>query len=144
MFDKYNYKLDTVTNTPVGQLIITNSGFKPIELDSDLADLLGIGRKLLHKTFVKKLTSPRAYFIHCDLIDKEQNLFNGKKSEVLARFEKKGKPFEKVSYHASPQQVLRDCSTDQFINSITLCVKDEHGELFDFKGMPMEFELELN
>ena len=58
-------------------------------------------------------------------------------------FDVKGKPYEKVTYHASPQQMLRDCSTDQFINCITLSVKDEHGVLFDFKGMPMEFELEL-
>jgi len=42
----------------------------------------------------------------------------------------KGKPYEKVSYHGSPQQVLRECSTDKFINSITLSVKDENGELF--------------
>ena len=78
------------------------------------------------------------------MIDKERNLFNGKKSDDLALFDIKGKPFEKVSYHSSPQQVLRDCSTDQFINSITLSVKDENGELFDFKGFAMKFELELN
>ena len=28
--------------------------------------------------------------------------------------------------------------------SITLSVKDQDGELFDFKGMPIEFELEIN
>jgi len=56
----------------------------------------------------------------------------------------KGNPFEKVSYKGSPQQVLRDCSTGQFINSITISVKDENGELFDFKGLPLLFELELN
>jgi len=49
-----------------------------------------------------------------------------------------------VSYQGSPQQVLRDCSTDEFINSITISVKDENGELFDFKGLPLLFELELN
>jgi len=56
----------------------------------------------------------------------------------------KGKPYEQISYQASPQQVLRNCSTDQSINSITICVKDENGELFDFKGLPLLFELELN
>jgi len=59
-------------------------------------------------------------------------------------FDVKGKPFEKVSYQGSPQQVLRDCSTDEFINSITISVKDENGELFDFKGFQLLFELELN
>jgi len=147
LFDKYGYKhLGTAINQPVGQLVIRNfgTGAKPIELDCDLANLLGIGRKLLPITFVKSLNSPMTYFIHCDLIDKERNLFNGKRSDVLALFDVKGKPFEKVSYHGSPQQVLRDCSTDEFINSITISVKDEKGKLFDFKGFPLLFELELN
>ena len=30
------------------------------------------------------------------------------------------------------------------MNSITLSVRDQDGKLFDFKGMPVEFELELN
>ena len=144
LFAKFNYRLETETNTPVGQLVIKHFGLKLIELDRDLASLLGIGRKLLFITFTKRLTYPTTYFIHCDLIDKEQNLFNSKKSDVLALFYIKGTPFEKVSYHGSPQQVLHDCSTDEFINSITISVKDENGELFDFKGFPLIFELEVN
>jgi len=145
LFDKYKYKeLQTAINQPVGQLVMINLGEKPIELDRDLATLLGIGRKLSPITFVKQLTSPMTYFIHCYLIDTERNLFNSKRSDVLALFDVKGKPFEKVSYHGSPQQVLRDCSTDKFINSITISVKDGNGKLFDFKGFPLLFELELN
>ena len=34
---------------------------------------------------------PSTYFIHCDLVDKEKNLFNGQPSSVLARFGIKGK-----------------------------------------------------
>jgi len=94
--------------------------------------------------FVKRFTAPTTYFIHCDLIDKQKNLFNGKRSDVLALFDVKGKPYEKVSYQASPQQVLQDCSTDESINSITISMKDENGELFDFKGFPLLFELGLN
>ena len=45
LFAKYKYDLETETNTPVGQLVIKNFGLKPIELDRDLANLLGIGRK---------------------------------------------------------------------------------------------------
>jgi len=74
------------------------------------------------------------------LIDKKQNLFNGKRSDLLARFDISGKPYEKVSYQSSQQQVLRDCSTVEYINSITLSVKDENGELFDLKCLPLEFE----
>jgi len=145
LFDKYGYKqLETEINQPVGQLVIKNFGAKPIELDRDLANLLGIGRKLDLTTFVKRLTYRTTYFIHCNLIDTERNLFNGKRSDVLALFDVKGKPYEKLSYQGSPQQVLRDCSTDEFINSITISVKDENGELFDLKGFPLLFELELN
>jgi len=144
LFAKYSYKLETEINQPAGQLVIKNFGLKPIELDRDLAGLLGIGRKLNFITFVKRLTTPTTYFIHCDLIDTERNLFNGKRSDVLALFNVKGKPYEKVSYQGSPQQVLRDCSTGEFVNSITISVKDENGELFDLKGFPLLFELELN
>ena len=136
--------LQTEINKPFGQLVIYNTTGRQIELDRDLADLLGIERKLQLKTVVKRITSPSTYFIHCDLIDKTQNLWNGKRSDLFAVFDVKGKPYEKVTYHSSPQQVLRECSTDKFINSLTICVKDENGDLFDFKGLPMEFELELN
>jgi len=144
LFDKYHHRqLETEINQPLGQLVIRNLGAKPIELDRDLAGLLGIGRKLDLTTFVKRFRYPTTYFIHCNLIDKQKNLFNGKRSDVLALFDVKGKPYEKVSYQVSPQHVLRDCSTDEFINSITISVKDENGELFDFKGFPLLFELEL-
>ena len=51
---------------------------------------------------------------------------------------------KKIGYCSSPHEVLRDCSTDAYVNSITFSVKDENGELFDFKGLPLEFELEIN
>jgi len=99
LFDKYGYKqLETEINQPLGQLVIRNFGAKPIELDRDLAGLLGIGRKLNLITFVKRLTASTTYFIHCNLIDTERNLFSGKRSDVLALFDVKGKPYEKVSY----------------------------------------------
>ena len=147
LFGKYNYNnLQTAINQPVGQLVIRNLGQKPIELDCDLAGLLGIGRKLMPLTiaFVKRLRYPTTYFIHSDLLHKEWNLFNGKRADLLAPFDVKGKPFEKVSYLFSPEQPLRHCSTAEFINGITISVKDEKGELFDFKGFPLLFELELN
>jgi len=64
LFAKYNYKLETEINQPLGQLVIRNSGLRPIELDRDLAGLLGIGRNLKFITFVKRLTAPTSYFIH--------------------------------------------------------------------------------
>ena len=79
------------------------------------------------------------------MVNRRQNLLNGKPSTVLARFDLRGKPFEKFHYQTAQQHVLRDTSTgDCDVNSLTIAVKDEKGVLFDFNGMPLEFELEIN
>ena len=119
------------TNSPLGQLVIKNTGSSRISLDDNLVKLFGTDNTM-------------AYFIHCDLIDKTNNLYNNKRTDLLAKFDVKGKPYEKVSYVSSSQQPFRDCSTDKHVNSITLRVRNKDGELFDFKGMPIEYELELN
>ena len=93
---------------------------------------------------VKRFASPSTYFIYCDLVDKEQNLLNGKPSTVLARFDIRGEPFEKVHYQTAQQPVLRDTSTGDYLNSLSISVRDVNGELFDFNGLPVEFELEIN
>lgn len=108
VFGKYGVELPTEINTPVGQLIITNPENKIIGLDRDLAKLLGIDRKLYLKTFIKRIATPSSYFIHCDLVDKEQNLLNGKPSSLLVKFDIRGKAFEKVYYQTPPQHVLRN------------------------------------
>ena len=109
-----------------------------------LLQLLGIP-KVSSITFVKQLTSPSTYFVHCDLMDKKQNLVNGKPSTVLARFDIRGHPFEKVHYQTPQPHVLRETdSGDYDVNSITLSVQDETGNLFDFNGQPLEFEVEIN
>ena len=33
---------------------------------------------------------------------------------------------------------------DYDVNSLTISVRDEKDELFDFNGMPLEFEVEIN
>ena len=117
---------------------------KEISVCRSLHQLINSGLTLTTITYVKKLNSPSAYFIHCDLIDRNFNFFNNKKSDLLAKIDVKGRPYEKIRYDASPQQPFRECSTDSHVNSIKISVRDENGELFDFKGMPLEFELELN
>ena len=134
----------TETNTPLGQLVIKNIGKSRISLDDDLVKLFRTGQHLPPITIIKRLVMPTAYFIHCDLIDKNNNLLNGKRSDLLAKFDVTGKPYQKVRYDTSLQFPFRDCSTDSHVNSITLSVRDQDGELFDFKSMPIEFELELN
>ena len=140
---KHNPKF-TVTakaHTPVGSMIINGGN---TSFSHGLLQLLGI-QKLSVITFVKQLTAPSTYFVHCDLIDKRQNLLNGKPSTVLARFDIRGKPFEKVQYQTPQQHVL--CETDSGdydANSITLSVKDKNGNLFDFNNQPLEFQVEIN
>ena len=135
------FKITATAHTPVGSMIINNGNTR---FSHGLLQLLGI-QKLSFITFVKRLTSPTTYFVHCDLIDKKQNLLNGKPSTVLARFDIRGKPFEKVHYQTPQPHVLRDTdSGDYDVNRITLSVKDENGNLFDFNNHPLEFELEIN
>ena len=131
------------TNDPLGQLVIKNTGETQINLGDDLAKLFETGQILPLITNVKQILTTTSYFIHCDLIDKTNNLFNAKRSDLLAMFDITGKPYEKVRYNASSQQPFRDCSTDKHVNSITLSVRNQDGELFDFKGLPIEYELKL-
>ena len=131
--------------TSVGQLVITNLDSKKIVFDSNLANLLNLQTlKLPLKAFIKKLNSETTYYIHCDLLDKEQNLLNGKPSTVLQTFDITGKPFEKVFYQSSPQHILRDVSADKHISNMTLSVMDQNNNLFDFNGMPLQFLIEIN
>ena len=117
---------------------------KDISLSQSLYHLLNSRPTLTKNTYVKTLNSPSAYFIHCDLINRDFNFVNSNKSDLLAKIDIKGKPYEKVRYEASSSQPIRDCLTSSHVHSITVSVRDVNGELFDFNGMPLEFELELN
>ena len=109
--DAFNIKIPTQINQPTGAMIIYNISGHKIMLDTDLADLFGVDRELRIINYVKRLNASTTYFIHCDLVDKEQNVLNGNPSSVLARFDIRGSLFEKVTYQARPLNVLRDTST---------------------------------
>ena len=142
---KHRVPLLTDIYTMVGQLVITNPQFKKIVFDSNLGNLLNLNTFTLPlKTFIKKLNSETTYYIHCDLVDKEQNLLNGKPSTVLQTFDITGKPYQKVFYQSSPQHILRDISADKHITNMTLSVKNLNNELFDFNGLPLQFLIEIN
>ena len=66
-FEKYTYEISAETYSPLGQLVITNHGRRPLRIDRDLAIFLD-----------KQTKKPTSYFIHCDLIDKNYNFFNNK------------------------------------------------------------------
>ena len=100
VFTAQKADLQTETSTHLGGMIIYNTGMANVKLGHNLSELLGIGTNLMFMTFVKRLTSPSTYFVHCDLIDKKQNLLNVKPSTVVAIFDIRGQPFEKVNYNA--------------------------------------------
>jgi len=144
---KKTAKLDIETYKPNSVLKITNweTKTKEISVDLSLSNFLGIGRKLDEAEYVKKLNSPSCYFIHCDLIDSTKNVLNGKKSNLLAKVDVRGMPYEKVSHIMdSSQNVFRDASTDKSFYGVKLTVKDENGGLFNFHNLPLIFELEFN
>ena len=143
---KNKKKIEIETSKPNSVLKITvwdPINGREISLSRSLHQLINSEPTLTTITYVKKLNSPSAYFIHCDLIDRNFNFVNNKKSDLLAKIDIKGKPYEKITYDSSPLQPIRDCSTSSHVNNITISVKDQSGELFDFKNMPLEFELEL-
>ena len=143
--EKFGITIPIQINQPKAAMIIHNTTGNKILLDEDLADFLGYDQELNPISFIKRLNSPSTYFILCDLIDKRQNLLNGKASTVLARFDICGEPFEKIHYQTPQQQVLRDTLTGDYdVNSLTISVCDEKGNLFDFNDQPLEFELEIN
>ena len=104
---QYGDILKTQINTPVGQMYIEKvNPTEKIKFDKNLSELLGIEQDLQWIRFVKHMKSPTTYFIHCDLVDKEQNLLNGKPSTVLQTFDITGKPYENVFYQSSPQHIF--------------------------------------
>ena len=138
-------KITIDINTSLGNLVINNPENQYlITLSDNLKPLFAVVISLRSSIIVKKFTSPTAYFIHCDLIDKEQNLLNGEPSSVLALFDIKGVPYEKIRYQTPQTYVLRDTSTGDYINSLTISVRNEKGKHFDFNGYPLELEIEIN
>ena len=114
IIEALNYKdFKVEKDRGLSRVVIKNLGMKEVRFDNDIASLLGVGQKLPPngELYINSLTSPTTYFIHCVLVDTEKNLFNGEKSYIIARFDIKEEPWQKTRYHASSQEVLRDCST---------------------------------
>ena len=55
-----------------------------LTLSDNLKALFGIVSQVNSNILVRKFNSKDSYFVHCDLIDREKNLLNGKASSVLA------------------------------------------------------------
>ena len=140
-----NLSYFSINNSPQGILVLPNAGEKNlIRLTSNLRELFGIDSRIGADLVIKKFKTPRNYFIHCDLINKTENLLNGKPSNLLAKFSIRGQPYEKIDYISPSHEVFRGvASGDNYLHSLTISVKDENGNLFDFEGFPLEFEIEI-
>ena len=64
-----NLKIDSMNPNSALKLIHPDHNKFPVIVSHSLAELMGIRTQLGEFTYVKKLNTPSAYFIHCDLID---------------------------------------------------------------------------
>ena len=86
----------------------------------------------------------RRHNISCVLADREKIFLNGKQSEVPVNHPLKGRPFKRVTYKANKtKRTNLYISQGKSANSFTISVKDEQGNLFDFKDMRTEFVSEI-
>ena len=90
---------------------------------------------------IDNVSNPRNYSINCDLIDKQQSLLNGKPSSLLACFDIRGKPYERIHYQNTHLNVLRDVSAGNHVTNMTLSVTND---LLNFNGWPLQFQIEIN
>lgn len=88
---------------------------------------------------VKRLNQLTSYLIHCDLVEPKSNYFNGRKSTLLKTVEIRGESFERVHYTFPEEENFREAFKNRGVNGVTLSVKDENGELFNFNGVICSF-----
>ena len=142
-FKRVNYS--SKIHTPQGILVFPSPSNRTITgVTQNLRELFGLDPIIGTDLVIKKFTTPRSYFIHCDLMNQTENLLNGQPSNLLAKFSIRGRPYEKMDYISPSHEVFRDAaSRDNYLHSLTISVKDENGVLFDFEGLPLEFEIEF-
>ena len=107
-----------------GPIVIKNPLNKNVLFDRDLMFLLGLSsrnprERLKKQAVINRLASFNNYFINCDLMDKEENLFNGKPSTILACFDVDGKSFERVKY-SSKEITMKKITSEKYISSIRI------------------------
>ena len=95
------------------------------------------------KAIINQLTSFITYLIHCEIIDKYENLFNGSPSSIIAVFDIVVKPFEGVTYQSGSETLMRKINSSNQIASMRIKVTDENNDLIDFNGLPLRFEIEI-
>ena len=79
-------------------MVILNPYKKNVKLDRDIYFLLGIDQRLQERNLTGRFTSLNTKLFYCDLLDKDENLFNGEPTRVLGCFYIAESQFEKVDF----------------------------------------------
>ena len=118
-------------------------GYK-IEIDKDLISLLGIRERIQTKNYINCLNGFNKYLVRCDILSSQENLLSGKPTDILACFDIKGKPQERVVYK-DEEPIWRKIESENIISShsIKLTVTDEENHVINFNGPPMIFQIEI-
>ena len=102
----------SIINSPWGILVLPNVQNKTITgITPNLQKLFDVNPTIDADYVIKKFKTPHSYFIHCDLMNKTENLLNGKPSNLLAKFSIRGKPYEKIDYISPSYEVFRDATS---------------------------------
>lgn len=101
--------------------------------------------KLLSCCFFIRTNSPDTCFINSDLIDPDQNLFNGKRSKILSICHlHSAKMGQKNNFRNNDINALRQVVPQKNIHSFRIWITDAEGSFLDFKEKEAFFEIELN
>ena len=143
-FDLHGSQVLVSTFTP--EALISFRKLKPndenVKLNSALAQFLGVDSVFKEHTFITRLMSPTSFFVHCDLIEPRANFLNGEPSSLLQCLDISGRPFNFVFYTPA-LDVFRPTSGNSHSRTFELSVRDSDGALFDFHGLPLQFEIEM-
>ena len=140
-FDFQN-RLTAHNYSPSGGLSIEKSeNTNSVRIGRGLAASLGAKDTKITKLSVPRLLLHSTYYVYCDILTPS----NGKPSLLLVQIDKRGRPYESVTYSQGEglAAVLRACKSAQYIHALTLTVKDANGDLFEFNGLPLSFHLEI-
>jgi len=104
-------------------MVIVNHNKYTIWLDLILHKLFDIDKNTVPDIVLKRFKIPRSLCIHCDIVDKENNLLNGRPSTLLAKTDVKGSLLRK--FYGMPRNLFCEATKSQHLNSITLSIVDQ-------------------
>ena len=93
-FKNINYS--SKMHSPQGIIVLPSPADRKITgVTQNLRELFDLDPIIGTDLVIKKFKTPHSYFIHCDLMNKTENLLNGKPSNLLANFQSVGSLMKK-------------------------------------------------